>query len=285
MKILMVATLGFLWGCNNDVDQLMLKGEPGEYKFTNAELSNRFVDESLVHRFQVTSNYQGSKAQLECVYLGDLGLISQDTIILYLHGNAPNMDDYWQRAADFANIGGQHRFGVMMFDYRGFGNSEGKTEHIKTMLADVDACMLWLKEHGLTQDRLLLYGHSLGTMPAAEANAFSDVMRTPWMVLEAPQTTDDVLLQDATGSLSLSATYVTDFGYDIPSALGEFQKHFLWIHGTADDVASYPNMLHVYEGYKNPLKDAVIVEGAGHEVVDEMGFEPWESKMLELLRK
>ncbi len=274
-----------LMGCNNDVDQLMLRGEPGEYRFTNAELKDRFVNESWVHTFQVTSDYDGNQAQIECVYLGDLGQIPQDTVFLYLHGNAPNMDDYWQRAADFANIGGQHRFGVMMFDYRGFGNSEGKTENIKTMQADVEACMKWLKEHGLTSGRLLVYGHSLGTMPAAETNAYSTVMISPWMVLEAPQTTDDVLLQDATGGLSLSATFVTDFGYDIPTALSEYNGHFLWIHGTADDVASYQNMLHVYENYSNPQKEAWIVEGAGHGLVEDMGFDSWESHMLDLLRK
>ena len=44
------------------------------------------------------------------VYLGDQARIAQDTVILYCHGNAANMDWYWERAKLLANAGGKESF-------------------------------------------------------------------------------------------------------------------------------------------------------------------------------
>ena len=272
------------FSCKNDVASALLKGEQVEYNFTNAELSERFVDEGLVSQFSLISNNGGSEAKIEALYIGSQDRIKTDTIILYLHGNSPSMNDYWQLTVDLANVGGKHNYGVMMFDYRGFGNSEGQSESIEDLVADAEACITWLEARGLTKDRLAVYGYSLGAMPAAHLAAEPSVLEIEKVVLDAPQTTSTKLLQDATG-LSLSGSTVTSFDYNIPLAIQDYDNYLLWIHGTEDKTASFENFKYVYDRYDNPKKSSAELEGVGHSTAIEMGFPAYEALMLKFIRQ
>ena len=276
-------TLSF-FSCKNDVASALLKGEQVEYNFTNAELSERFVDEGLVSQFSLISNNGGSEAKIEALYIGSQDRIKTDTIILYLHGNSPSMNDYWQLTVDLANVGGKHNYGVMMFDYRGFGNSEGQSESIEDLVADAEACITWLEARGLTKDRLAVYGYSLGAMPAAHLAAEPSVLEIEKVVLDAPQTTSTKLLQDATG-LSLSGSTVTSFDYNIPLVTQDYDNYLLWIHGTEDKTASFENFKYVYDRYDNPKKSSAELEGVGHSTAIEMGFPAYEALMLKFIRQ
>lgn len=273
-----------LFGCKNDVASALLKGEKTEYNFSNSELENQLVDEGLVSQFNLVSNNNGSEAKIEALYIGSQEQIKKDTVIVYLHGNLPGMNDYWQLAANLANIGGQHNYGVMMFDYRGFGNSEGSSESIDDLVADAEACIEWLEERGLTNDRLVLYGYSLGAMPAAHLAANPSIMEIEKVVLEAPQTTSTKLLQDATG-LSLNGSAVTSFDYNIPLVIQDYNNYFLWIHGTDDKTASFENFKYVYDRYDNTKKSSAQIEGAGHDTSEDMGFPAFEQLMLNFIRQ
>ena len=272
------------FSCKNDVASALLKGEQVEYNFTNAELSERFVDEGLVSQFSLISNNGGSEAKIEALYIGSQDRIKTDTIILYLHGNSPSMNDYWQLTVDLANVGGKHNYGVMMFDYRGFGNSEGQSESIEDLVADAEACITWLEARGLTKDRLAVYGYSLGAMPAAHLAAEPSVLEIEKVVLDAPQTTSTKLLQDATG-LSLSGSTVTSFDYNIPLVTQDYDNYLLWIHGTEDKTASFENFKYVYDRYDNPKKSSAELEGVGHSTAIEMGFPAYEAMMLKFIRQ
>lgn len=282
--ILLIGTVTVLFACNKDVDGLLLKGTPVTYAFSNDSLNADYqVDESLLDQFGLTLNEDGTDITIECLYIGDQSKIATDTVFLYLHGNAGNMNLFWEAVAKMANYGHQHRFGVMMFDYRGFGNSTGQSENIETMNQDVELCIEWLKSKGLTEDRLVLYGYSLGTLSGSHVAGSSPTTNINKLVIEAPQTSANTLIQDATG-LSLSATTVSDFGYDIPGQLRKYDQSVLWIHGTADETASYSNFSLFWEDYTNPKKEAFILEGAGHAIADDIGFEKMQSLVLQFIK-
>ena len=288
MKLLIyisfIVNVLILVGCKNDVASALLKGEQVEYSFTNADLSERFVDEGLVSQFSLISNNAGSKAKIEALYIGSQDQIKTDTIILYLHGNLPNMNDYWQLTANLANAGGQHNYGVMMFDYRGFGNSEGKSESIEDLVADSEACIAWLQERGLSKERLIVYGYSLGAMPAAHLAANPSILEIEKIVLDAPLTTSTKLLQDATG-LGLNGSTVTSFEYNIPLVIEDYNNYLLWIHGMDDKTASFENFKYVYDRYDNPKKSSAELEGIGHSTAIDMGFPAYEKLMLNFIRQ
>ncbi|HOM18440.1 MAG TPA: alpha/beta hydrolase, partial [Thermoguttaceae bacterium] len=80
-------------------------------------------------------------------------------VVLYCHGNAGNIT---HRADILEDI---HRFldaSVLVWDYRGYGRSEGRPTE-RGVLLDAEAARNWLaKRTGWATDRLVLWGHSLG---------------------------------------------------------------------------------------------------------------------------
>jgi len=273
----LVGFLGLLliYGC--DVDQAMLRGSEGDgYQFDNEGLKEEGfeVDEALVDVFTLTSDNNGDEAEIYALYVGDKGRIATDTVILYCHGNGAYLDLFWPKIGQLANIGGRHRYGVMAYDYRGFGQSEGTSTGLGTMNADVDACLEWLKENGLTDDRLIILGESLGSIPATYVVGEKRVMMPAKYIIEVPQSTADAIGQDASG-LSLPSSFLTDFNFDLVSQIANYEGYLLWMHGTEDKVAPLENAEKVYEAHRGAYKAKVIVEGAGHGLRWDMGFEEW----------
>jgi fermentation-respiration switch protein FrsA (DUF1100 family) len=84
---------------------------------------------------------------------------SSTTALLFCHGNGENMAALTEEAKLLSQYLDSS---VLLFDYRGFGQSRGKPTE-KAILADAEAASAWLAQRMQTsQDQLLLYGRSLG---------------------------------------------------------------------------------------------------------------------------
>jgi fermentation-respiration switch protein FrsA (DUF1100 family) len=82
---------------------------------------------------------------------------------LYCHGNGGNMM-YFLETVNFLNKLGVNCF---VFDYRGYGSSQGKPNEDGTYL-DARAAYKWLtKKKGIAPQQIILYGWSLGGSIAA----------------------------------------------------------------------------------------------------------------------
>lgn len=87
--------------------------------------------------------------------------------LLYLHGNAGNVTSSIlpQFYARWHALG----VNVLAIDYRGFGESDNSKPSEKGTYADARAAYDWLRnERGVPADRIILYGHSLGSGVATE---------------------------------------------------------------------------------------------------------------------
>lgn len=272
-------------GCA-DVDSIMLADGPDEgYEFTNERLEEGYtIDESLVETFTLTSDDNGDQATIFASYIGDQSRISLDTVILFCHGNAPSMDAFWPMTGHLATIGGQHRFGVMTFDYRGFGKSEGATTTVGSFVADMEAAVAWLQENGLTSDRLVVFCNSLGTIPGGHWFDEKRVMEVEKLVFEVPQTSADAIARDASG-LSWPSSLITDTNFDMTESLQNHQGPFLWMHGTIDETAPIDNARRLFNRHPGSIKDSVIVEGAGHGLRWDMGPKEWGDAILQFILK
>ncbi|HOM65762.1 MAG TPA: alpha/beta hydrolase [Ignavibacteriales bacterium] len=241
--------------------------EISEYKFDNYRGEVDFILDSTytipqnkIHLF--TLNSAGNT--IYAIYIGDLNTIVKDTVIMYCHGNKDHMDFYWQRAKLLANVGGKNRYGVMMIDYRGYGLSSGKpTEN--GLYEDVDAALLWLKNKGLTNERLIIYGFSMGTAPATELTAKPRSLIPSKIILEAPFASAQVMVQDAT-KLAIPGKFVTNLKIDNAAEIKKVTQPFLWLHGTNDDFLSIKTHGEiVFKNYPNPnTKYSIRVSGANH---------------------
>jgi fermentation-respiration switch protein FrsA (DUF1100 family) len=84
--------------------------------------------------------------------------------VIICHGNAGNIGDRIVTLKVFREMG----FNALIFDYRGYGRSEGSPNEEGTYL-DAEAAWAFLtQEKGESPDRIVLYGRSLGGAVAIE---------------------------------------------------------------------------------------------------------------------
>lgn len=84
--------------------------------------------------------------------------------LLFFHGNAGNISHRGASVEIFHRLG----LNVFIFDYRGYGKSEGKPDE-KGLYKDARAAWRYLsKERGFGQEEIILFGRSLGGAVAAE---------------------------------------------------------------------------------------------------------------------
>ena len=160
--------------------------------------STYFISDDFHNQYPLESktSSETSSTTIQAIYIGDIDSISSDTVIMYCHGNKWHMDFYWQRAKLLAHVGGRNHYGVLMVDYRGYGLSCGEPTE-DGMYADVDAALKWLKDNGLSDSRLIMYGFSLGSAPACELTANPRSLIPSKLILEAPYASAEVMVQDA----------------------------------------------------------------------------------------
>jgi pimeloyl-ACP methyl ester carboxylesterase len=233
------------------------------------------IPDSLIHLFTLQSitPKEHSTTMIYALYIGNIGRIATDTVIMYCHGNKDHMDFYWPRAKLLANAGKKNRYGVLMVDYRGFGLSEGKPTE-SGLYADVDAGLQWLKNNGLTGNRLIMYGFSLGSAPATKLSAEPLTIRPSKLVLEAPFASSTVMVQDGS-ALLLPPAFFTDVEVNNAQLIKQVTQPLFWIHGEADDFLNInTHGAMVYNNYGGSYKEAHRIPGAGHGgVPSTLGFE------------
>ncbi len=273
--IAFLINIAILSSCLRLDDNLYNQSKLKEYKLDNYTGDVDFkldysyhIPDSLVHVFTLASQApdETSATTIYAIYIGNISRISTDTVIMYCHGNKDHMDFYWPREKLLANTGGKNRFGVMMIDYRGFGMSEGKpTEN--GMYADVDAALKWLKNNGLSNDRLVMYGFSLGSAAATKLTAEPRSLTPAKLMLEAPFANAETMVQDASAT-AMPASFFTDLHINNAVEIRTVQQPFFWIHGEADDFLNINTHGQVvYDNYSGPYKEAHRIPGAGHSII------------------
>jgi alpha/beta superfamily hydrolase len=270
-----------LFSADNSIETYLWDDYPGDREF---HIGPDFpVPENEFHTFSVESVYQSDRATIQGVYLGDLATIQEDTIIVYCHGNTGHMDFYWERMKLLYYTGEKSRYGVLMMDYRGFGLSEG-TVNEAALAHDVAACIDWLTGQGASEDKLILYGFSLGSIPAVQI--CRELNYNPAkLILEAPIGNIDAMVQGGS-SLSMPASYFVEIEADNIERIREVNEPMLLIHGLADSFLPYP--VHgqpLFENHPGPVKMQVLVpEGEHGDTPAVYGLEEYRKSLDEFIR-
>lgn len=98
-------------------------------------------------------------------------------VVLYLKGNSKSIKGWGKFAVDFT----RHGYNVLMVDYRGFGKSTGRRSQ-KAIKRDLQEVYNKIKEL-TTEDRIILYGRSLGSGFAAK---LASMNHPKMLILDAP---------------------------------------------------------------------------------------------------
>lgn len=107
----------------------------------------------------------------------------KDTVILF-HGNAGNISYYIQ----FAEIYSAQGFGVFMFDYGGFGKSEGGLNQ-ESFFEDAKAALDYvITKENIPPQKLILFAHSLGNAALLEAALAYNGLPFKALIMQSPFT-------------------------------------------------------------------------------------------------
>lgn len=274
-----------LFNPKTDITAYKLDSYTGETDFT-LDISYQIPD-SMIHIFQLASQSSEESAStlIYAIYIGNINTIAQDTVIMYCHGNADHMDFYWPRAKLLANAQSKNQYGVLMIDYRGYGLSAGKPSE-EGLYTDVDAGLNWLKSKGLTSNRLVMYGFSMGSAPATRLSARNYGLKPSKLILEAPFASAEVMVQDGTG-LAMPGVFFTDLKIDNAEEIKSVNQPLFWIHGQNDDFLSITTHGElVFANHNGIYKEAHRITGAGHSTIEEtMGFQNYLNAVNEFIKR
>jgi uncharacterized protein len=93
------------------------------------------------------------------------GASSSGYWLLICHGNAGNLSEFG-RPAHYAGLR-QLGLNLLAFDYRGYGESEGAPTE-EGLYRDAKGAYRYLREQGIPPDRIIVFGHSLGSAVAVD---------------------------------------------------------------------------------------------------------------------
>jgi pimeloyl-ACP methyl ester carboxylesterase len=274
----------FLFQNDNSITEYLLDDYTGN---VTLDVGNDYkVEDSMTHVFQFDiSNGAAEPFMISGIYTGDLSRIATDTVILYCHGTANHNDFYWPRQKLYSHLGGKHRYGVLMIDYPGYGLSDGSPTE-QNMYEAVNGALKWLKANGLTNDRLVMFGFSLGTASVCQVagNPNDFEMQPSKIILEAPFASAEKMIQDAS-VLGFPASYFVSLKVDNAIEIKKATVPLLWIHGKADTfLAIDKHGEYVFANYGGPSKTAVRVPGGDHEDTPfVMGYEAYLAALLSFI--
>lgn len=193
--------------------------------------------------------------------------VSRGTI-LFLHGNAENISTHVQSVLWLVQEG----YTVFAFDYRGYGGSGGEAPDIPGIHRDARAALSKiLSLPGVSADRLVVFGQSLGAAVAVHTVATASSERRPRaLILDSPFAGYRRIVRDKLSSpiitwpLARPVSWFFDDGYSPERWIGKIAPvPVIVIHGTADRVVPYAHGKMLYDLASDP-KGIWTVEGGGH---------------------
>ena len=102
--------------------------------------------------------------------------------LLFFHGRAGNISHFESFAQTYAPLG----YGILLFDYRGFGQSIG-TPSQQHLQQDAQTVLSYaVKELHIPPQQLVIYGHSLGNAAALYAAQFGKSLSLKALILQSP---------------------------------------------------------------------------------------------------
>ena len=175
-------------------------------------------------------------------------------VLLWSHGNAGNLSGRALHAQALAQQG----MAVFLFDYRGYGRSEGKPTE-EGIYRDAEAAYAYLTEQlQVPAYRVVLLGRSLGSAPAARL-----ATRVPHagMVLISPLPSAARMARRMFGGLPVHLLIRARF--PVRDWVAQRSTPLLVMHGERDEIIPIAYGREVFDAAAEP-KQFVALPGAGH---------------------
>lgn len=166
------------------------------------------------------------------------------TTVLFLHGNAGNVVTHFTGVLPLVKQG----FAVFIFDYSGFGFSEGKATRDNVLLDATAALDYLMKQENINYDHLIIYGQSLGGHLATKIAAQNEDKIDGLVVEGAFSSHKDIAAETA----GIFGRILVNEKYSGLKSIQEFQKPVLIIHSTEDKTIPFEQGKKLFEYANEP---------------------------------
>ena len=174
-------------------------------------------------------------------------------VILFCHGNGGNISHRLESLAVFRNLG----YSVLIFDYRGYGRSEGSPSEEGTYR---DARAAWehlVHERNVPPGRIVLFGRSLGGAVAAKLASETD---PAGLIVESAFTSIPDI--GAERFWFLPVRLLSRFEYNTAGMIRQAGCPVLIVHSRDDEIIPFAHGRRLYEAAAEP-KEFIEISG-GH---------------------
>ena len=149
--------------------------------------------------------------------------------ILFFHGNAGTLDNRIYKLNFLGNLD----VNFLIIAWRGYSGSSGKPSEFG-LYQDAKSALNWLNSKGITDDKIVLYGESLGTSVAIEVGQNKDFAG---VILETPFTS--MVDVGKTKYPFFPVSLLLKDKYESDKKIKNIKSPILIMHGEADKIVPF----------------------------------------------
>jgi fermentation-respiration switch protein FrsA (DUF1100 family) len=180
--------------------------------------------------------------------------------ILFLHGNAGHIGNRMPLARQLMDAG----FGLLLLEYRGYGGNKGRPTE-KGLYEDGRAGMKFLHQQGIKQEKIVLYGESLGSGVATKLALENSLCA---VVLQSPYTSFSDLAR-----YHYPWTFFKPWDrFDSIDRIQAIATPLLIVHGRVDEVVPYSQGLKLFQQAPEPKKMISFEQQSHNDIWGAPGF-------------
>jgi uncharacterized protein len=197
--------------------------------------------------------------------------------IIFFHGNGGNIANVGWLAQRFAS----HGFNVLIFDYHGYGVSDGVAAGESDLYADGDAAVAFvMSQKGIRSEQIALYGHSLGTAVVADVASRRNFGA---VILESGFSSASSVATHALPWLPRFLHFLSKNRFESARKLHSVKCPILIAHGDPDRTIPTSEAQLLFAAANEPKK-LLIIPGAGH-VVFASARDPYLDQVEQFIRE
>jgi uncharacterized protein len=185
--------------------------------------------------------------------------------LLYFHGNGVNIGANAEQAARFHDLG----LSVFLFDYRGYGKSEGSFPSENAVYADAQRAWDYLtQEQKIAPEKIVFYGHSLGG--AIAINLATQHPNAGGLIVQSSFSSAVEMAKQKWWTAIFPVNVLLNQRFDSIYKVPQIQMPVLYLHGTADTLIPFEMSKRLFEKTRSP-KQLKLFPNAGHNDVAQVG--------------
>ncbi len=174
-------------------------------------------------------------------------------VVMVFHGNGSAIYSNHDIFRDLINQG----HGVLSVGYPGYPGQGGKPTQ-SGIIDSAEAQYDWVKAQGISKDRIVFYGTSLGSGVAAQLTTRYE---PSLLIVDAPFNSTLDMAKRTVKFMPVGLLMKDTFKSDL--ALSGKSVPMIWMHGTVDTIVPLSQGQKLYDSYSGP-KSAHVIEGGQH---------------------